>query len=131
MRVMADLSAEHTAKTIDEMETALGGGVVKARAELGVTSFGVQILRFPPNYSDYSEHDHSEDGQEEVYMALDGSGYIEVNGQRVDIVPDMCVRVGPHARRKIYSGPEGLRLIALGGIPGKAYEATPFGELSA
>lgn len=41
---MTDLSAGHTAKTIDEMETALGGGVVKARAELGVTSFGVQIL---------------------------------------------------------------------------------------
>jgi hypothetical protein len=61
----------------------------------------------------------------------DGSGYIEVNGQRVDIVPDMCIRVGPNARRKIYSGPQGLRIIALGGIPGRAYEATPFGELSA
>jgi hypothetical protein len=50
---------------------------------------------------------------------------------RVDIVPDMCIRVGPNARRKIYSGPQGLRIIALGGIPGRAYEATPFGELSA
>ncbi len=86
--------ADHTAKSIDDMEAGFGGGLVKARAELGVTSFGVQIVRLPPDFADYPEHDHAEDGQEEVYMALSGSGQIEVEGERIDLTPDMLVRVG-------------------------------------
>jgi mannose-6-phosphate isomerase-like protein (cupin superfamily) len=123
--------ADHTAKSIDDMEAAFGGSLVKARAELGVTSFGVQIVRLPPDYADYPEHDHAADGQEEVYMALSGSGQIEVEGERIDLTPDMLVRVGPDCKRKIFPGSEGLSLIAIGGVPGKAYEASGFSELSA
>jgi mannose-6-phosphate isomerase-like protein (cupin superfamily) len=123
--------SDHTAKRIDDMEAAFGGGLVKARAELGVTSFGVQIVRLPPDYSDYPEHDHASDGQEEVYLTLAGSGYIEVDGERVDLAPDVLVRVGPTAKRKVYPGSDGLRMIAIGGVPGKAYEPSSFTELSA
>jgi mannose-6-phosphate isomerase-like protein (cupin superfamily) len=123
--------ADHTAKKIDQMEAAHGGGLVKARAELGVTSFGVQIVRLPPDYADYPEHDHAADGQEEVYMALSGSGQIDVEGERIDLDPDVLVRVGPDCKRKIYPGPEGLSMIAIGGVPGKAYEVSAFSELSA
>jgi mannose-6-phosphate isomerase-like protein (cupin superfamily) len=123
--------ADHTAKSIDDMEAAFGGGLVKARAELGVTSFGVQIIRLPPDYADYPEHDHAGDGQEEVYMALSGSGQIDVEGERIDLTSDMLVRVGPDCKRKIYPGPEGLSMIAIGGVPGKAYEVSEFTELSA
>ncbi len=65
--------ADYTAKQIDEMEAAFGGGMKKARAELGVASFGMQVIDLPPNYSDYPEHDHASDGQEEVYSAMRGS----------------------------------------------------------
>jgi mannose-6-phosphate isomerase-like protein (cupin superfamily) len=123
--------ADHTAKSIDDMEAAFGGGLVKARAELGVTSFGVQIIRLPPDYADYPEHDHAGDGQEEVYMALSGSGQIDVEGERIDLTPDLLVRVGPDCKRKILPGSEGLSMIAIGGVPGKAYEASEFTELSA
>ena len=123
--------SDHTAKKIDEMEAAHGGGLVKARAELGVTSFGVQIVRLPPDYADYPEHDHAGDGQEEVYMALSGSGQIDVEGERIDLAPDVLVRVGPGTKRKVYPGPDGLSMIAIGGVPGKAYEASSFTELSA
>jgi mannose-6-phosphate isomerase-like protein (cupin superfamily) len=123
--------SDHTAKCIDDMESAFGGGLIKARAELGVTSFGVQIVRLPPDYADYPEHDHATEGQEEVYMTLAGSGYIEVDGERVELAPDVLVRVGPDAKRKIFPGSDGIRLIAIGGVPGKAYEASPFTELSA
>lgn len=123
--------SDYTAKRIDDMEAAFGGGLVKARAELGVTSFGVQVIRLPADYSDYPEHDHATDGQEEVYLALKGSGYIEIDGERIDLAPDMLVRVGPGTKRKIYSGPDGLQMIALGGVPGKAYEVAPFTELGA
>jgi mannose-6-phosphate isomerase-like protein (cupin superfamily) len=123
--------ADYTAKRIDDMEAAFGGGLVKARAELGVTSFGLQVVRLPADYKDYPEHDHAADGQEEVYLAISGSGYIDIEGERVDLTPDMLVRVAAGTKRKVYPGPEGLQMIALGGIPGKAYEAASFSELGA
>jgi len=121
--------ADYTAKRIDEMEAAFGGGMKKARAELGVESFGMQVIDLPPNYSDYPEHDHASDGQEEVYSAITGSGEIDVEGERIPLNPDVLVRVGPTTKRKIYAGPEGLRMLALGGTPGAIYEAAEFTEL--
>jgi hypothetical protein len=37
----------YTAKNVGEMEAGFGGGFVKARAELGVSSFGLQVIRMP------------------------------------------------------------------------------------
>ncbi len=122
--------ADYTTKQIDEMEAAFGGGLKKARAELGVESFGMQVIDLPPNYGDYPEHDHASDGQEEVYSVMRGSGEIDVEGERIALNPDILVRVGPATKRKIYAGTDGLRLLALGGTPGAAYEAAEFTELT-
>lgn len=123
--------ADYTAKNIDEMEAAFGGAMKKVRAELGVSSFGMQVIDLPPNYPDYPEHDHAESGQEEVFAVLRGSGHIDVEGERVDISPDVIVRIGAATRRKVFAGPEGLRMIALGATPGKPYEINPNTELTA
>jgi mannose-6-phosphate isomerase-like protein (cupin superfamily) len=121
---------DFTAKRIDEMEAAFGGGFVKVRAELGVTSFGVQVIQLPPDHSDYPLHDHVESGQEEVFLALSGSGWIEIDDERVDLEPNLLVRVGPEPKRKIFAGAEGLRVLALGAAPGRAYEINPMTELA-
>jgi mannose-6-phosphate isomerase-like protein (cupin superfamily) len=121
--------SDYTAKRIKDMEAVFGGGFVKARAELGVTSFGMQVIQMPANYEDYPLHDHAESGQEEVFLALKGSGWIEIEGERVDLEPDMLVRVGPEPKRKVFAGPEGLRMLALGGTPGSAYEVNPMTDL--
>lgn len=42
--------AEYAVKGIDEMEAAYLGGMKKARAELGVESFGMQVIDLPPNF---------------------------------------------------------------------------------
>jgi mannose-6-phosphate isomerase-like protein (cupin superfamily) len=123
--------SDFTVKRIDEMEAAFGGSFVKARAELGVSAFGIQIIQLPPDFSDYPEHDHVDDGQEEVYLALGGSGSIEIDGERVELGPDVFVRVGPKVRRKLYAGSDGLRVLALGGAPGEAYKIKSFSELGA
>jgi mannose-6-phosphate isomerase-like protein (cupin superfamily) len=120
---------DYTVKRIDEMEGAFGGGLKKARAELGVTSFGMQVVDMPPNYPDYPEHDHAEEAQEEVFAVLRGSGHMDVEGERVELTPEVIVRVGANAKRKIHPGPEGIRLIALGGTPGAAYQPREFTEL--
>src|SRR5450755_1545361 len=99
--------ADYTVKRIDEMETGFGGGFVKARAELGVTSFGMQVIQLPPNFTEYPEHDHAESGQEEAFLALGGSGWMDIEGDRVDLDGDTFVRVGPTTKRKLYSGPDG------------------------
>jgi hypothetical protein len=123
--------ADYTAKKLGEMEAGFGGGFVKARAELGVTAFGMQVIQLPPNFSDYPEHDHSDSGQEETFLAIGGSGWIEIEGERVDLDDATFVRVGPAARRKIYAGSDGLRVLALGGAPGEAYKVVPMTELGA
>ena len=72
--------ADYDVKRIDEMDAALGGAFKRARAELGVESFGMQVLDLPPNLDQYPEHDHAEVGQEEVFVVMRGSAEIEIDG---------------------------------------------------
>ena len=122
---------DYTAKKLGEMEAAYGGGFVKARAELGVTAFGFQVIQLPPNYEDYPAHDHAESGQEEVFLALGGSGWIDIEGERVELDGETFVRVGPEPKRKVHSGADGLRMLVIGGCPGEAYKISPGTELTA
>src|SRR5512133_1864807 len=123
-----------TAKRFDEMESALGGVFVRARAELGVSSFGMQVIELPPHFDEpYAEHAHegmppemdfANHGQEEVYVPLRGSGTLIAGDERWELAPGMAVRIGAARRRNVVTGPEGLQYLALGGNPGKPYEAT-------
>jgi mannose-6-phosphate isomerase-like protein (cupin superfamily) len=123
--------ADYAVKRIDEMDAAYLGAFKRARAELGVESFGMQVIDLPPNFDRYPEHDHSDSGQEEVFLALRGTGEIEIGGERVPLDADHIVRVGPTERRKVLSGPDGMRLLALGGTPGQVYEAPELSQLGA
>ncbi len=123
--------SSYSVKRIDEMETAYGGAMRLARAALGVTSFGMQVEEFPPNFDQHPEHSHSEDGQEEVYVVLRGSAEIEIEGKRIPLDSETMVRVGPGVSRRIFSGPEGVRILALGGVPGAIYEPPDFSKIEA
>jgi mannose-6-phosphate isomerase-like protein (cupin superfamily) len=123
---MSDVSA----KRYSEMEGAFGGGMRKVRAELGLRAFGVQSMHMPPNYDGYPMHDHASSGQEELYVTLSGSGTMEVEGgESIALDPEVAVRVGPAQRRKVIAGPEGIRLLVVGGTPGAVYEPWPATEL--
>ena len=119
----------YTVKKIDEMEAIYGGAFKRARAEMGVEAFGLAVMDLPPNLEQYPEHDHSEDGQEEVYVTLGGRGEIEIEGKRHPLEPETIVMVGPGVKRKIWTGDEPLRLLAIGGIPGKPYAAPEISQL--
>ena len=123
--------ADYTVKKVDEMDSAYRGAYKRVRAELGVESFGLSILDLPPNLEQFPEHDEKHTGQEEVYVTVRGSGWIEVEGERVDLDPETIIRVGPEARRKIYTGPEGMRILALGGVPGGVYDAPETSQIGA
>ena len=93
-----------------------------AGRDLGVTAWGMNIIDIEAGCSDYPEHDHTKDGQEEVYVVLKGSGTIECGGEKTALTEGMLVRVGPSTRRKIVPGPQGITLLALGATPGQAYK---------
>jgi mannose-6-phosphate isomerase-like protein (cupin superfamily) len=88
----------------------------------------MQVENFPPNFEHFPEHDHSGDGQEEVYTALSGSATLHVGGKEFKLEPGVFARVAPSATRKITTGAEPVRLLAIGGTPGAAYAAPPFTE---
>lgn len=109
-------------KTIDELESIHHGAVKLAGAELGIRSFGMQVLDFAAGFSDYPEHDHSEDGQEEVYVVLDGQADFVVDGDEVAVSPGQLLKVDAGTKRKLYPGSEGVRVLAIGCTPGESYE---------
>jgi mannose-6-phosphate isomerase-like protein (cupin superfamily) len=116
---------DYTAKRIDDMYATYRGAFKHARAELGVTSFGFQVIDLPPNSDAYPEHDHTHDDQEEVYIALSGSADMDIEGEHVRLGPDTMVRVGVGTKRKLTTSDEPLRVLIIGGVPGKAYEPQP------
>lgn len=122
---------DFTITPIDDMEAVVFGSFKRARASLGVESFGMQVIDLPPNATQYPNHDHVESGQEEVFVVLRGSGEIEVDGERLALDPDTMIRVGPEPKRKIWPGADGMRVLAIGGCPGHVYKAPELSKLGA
>jgi uncharacterized cupin superfamily protein len=120
--------ADVTVKELDDFEAVFGGGMRRVRAGLGVSSFGLQVIELPPNFEHYPEHDHSHDEQEEVYTVLEGRVKLQAGGEEYELEPGTFARVGPGEKRKLVSGDEGVRILALGGTPGSAYKAPEFSE---
>jgi mannose-6-phosphate isomerase-like protein (cupin superfamily) len=121
--------SNYEVKKIDEMEAVFRGAFKRARAELGVESFGMQVIDMPAEYGNYPEHDHTHDNQEEVFLAMRGSGEIEIEGERFPLDDNHIARVAPETKRKVWPGPDGIRLVVLGGIPGEAYVAPDLTKL--
>jgi mannose-6-phosphate isomerase-like protein (cupin superfamily) len=111
----------YSAKSIDELPTLWDGFAKLVRAGLDISAFGANIMDLPPDYSTKS-HDESESGQQELYVALGGSGSVDVEGGRLPLDVDHLVRVDPGTPRVLSSGPQGLRVLCIGGVPGGAYQ---------
>lgn len=133
---MSDITHKKVAD-IDAIDGVLEGITFhRAAAGLGVEAFGISISDIAAGTDTYPEHDHSEEGiggqmfakrpqqlgQEEVYVALKGSGTLEADGETYPLDADHIARVGPGVKRRIVPGPEGIRLLVVGGTPGAAYE---------
>ena len=116
--------ADVTVKQVEDMEAIFYGSFKRAGAALEVGSFGMNVIDFPPDAGEgvYPDHDHADVGEEEVYLAWRGSGILTVEGEEITLDQDTVVRVGPETKRKVRSGPDGLRLLVLGGVPGAVYD---------
>ena len=118
---MSDFTAKGCA--IDDLPSRWDGFARLVRAGLGISGFGANIMNLPPDYSTRS-HDESESGQEELYVALSGSGalLLDESGERMPLDAEHLAAVGPTVARTLTSGPEGLRVLIVGAPPGRGYE---------
>lgn len=117
--------SDYAIKSIDEMAAIHHGLVKLAGAELSIDAFGMQVLDLPAGFTEYPAHDHSADGQEEVYVLLQGSAELRIDDERVTAVAGQIVRVAPEATRSLMPGPEGARILAIGCTAGRRYERPP------
>src|SRR3954447_22981455 len=99
----------------------------RLRNDLGVESFGLNLLRLPPGArSRIHRHEH----QEEVYLVLEGTLTLLVENEPTEIPRGGLARVAPDVRRQLVNRhPAPLAIIAIGGATphegrdGRAYEA--------
>jgi uncharacterized cupin superfamily protein len=86
----------------------------RLRAELGITTFGLNLLRLRPGQRGrIHRHLH----QEEAYLVLDGTLTLELDGEAPrDLRRGDLARVAPEVRRRLWNrGDEPLFVLAIGG----------------
>jgi uncharacterized cupin superfamily protein len=83
------------------------------RRELGVTSFGMNLMTLAPRQRGRIHvHEH----QEEVYLVLEGELTIGIEGEEHTLPRGGVIRVGPSTRRQLLNrGTTTVTLLALGG----------------
>ena len=92
-------------------------GVFRGLSEpLGVGAFRVNRLELAAG-AEGPEHDHTGDGQEEVYAVVEGSGTLRVDGDEIRLRPGSFVFCSPDARRQMLAGDQGLAWIGIGAAP--------------
>lgn len=115
-----------TVKRVEDFEAIFGGGFRRARAGLGVSSFGLAVIDLPANFKRFPEHDQTHDDQEEVYTVISGRATLHVGGEEHLLEPGVFARVGAIERRKLTTGDEPARILAMGATPGKIYDPPEF-----
>jgi quercetin dioxygenase-like cupin family protein len=131
------VESRYTVAKLDELEPAprLAPGAeddgrqsFDVRRTLGIRGFGVRAFTGPKGGLVISEHDEmflGADGQEELYIVLNGAATFEIDGETVEAPEGSLVNVQPAAKRKATATEEGTTILVVGGTPGKAYEPQP------
>ena len=97
----------------DDVEGAHGGVFKALSAPLGVGNFKVNQLALPGG-AEGPEHDHTGDGQDEVYVVVGGSGTLVVDGDEIPLRVGHFVYCSPEARRQMKAGDDGLSWVGIG-----------------
>jgi hypothetical protein len=93
------------------------------RHHFGISSFGANVWTGrAAGDRILNEHDEADDGQEELYLVLDGRAAFELDGERLDAPAGTLVFARPGVKRTAFAEEPGTSILVLGGVPGKAYE---------
>ena len=91
------------------------------RHHFGIMSFGVNAWT-AANAGDRILNEHTEDEDEELYVVTEGRARFELDGEQVDAPAGTYVFVRPSVRRTAFAEEPGTTILAVGGVPGKAFE---------
>jgi quercetin dioxygenase-like cupin family protein len=127
LKVGAVKSAPYSVVDVADLEgEGPGGAVKKTRRALGARAFGFNYFTLPPGVRG-REHDHAEQGQEEVVFVVKGSGTLIVDGEEVELKPGRFVRLDPEAVRVPTAGDKGLEFVTFGAPLRGDYEPPSWG----
>lgn len=86
----------------DEVDP-VSDGLHFLRDPLECEQLGISVLECPPGWTGM-EHDHAADGQEEVYLLVEGEATVIVEGEEVNLDAGEALRLDPGATRQIENG---------------------------
>jgi quercetin dioxygenase-like cupin family protein len=80
--------------------------------ELGINAFGLYQVELPGG-AETVQHDHRDDGAEDAYAVLRGSGTVVVDGEEVAVAPGDFIAVTPNSTRYVRADDCGMVFIAM------------------
>lgn len=92
-----------------------------ASDDLQSEQLGLSYQRLAPGARQPFSHRHAHD--EELYVVLSGTGWVQLEGDVVALLPMDALRVAPSTVRSFAAGPTGMELLAFG--PFGAGDAEP------
>ncbi len=112
--------ANHTVVNLAEVENqAARFGMAEdqlqlrmARVPIEAQNSGLSLVRLGPGFRSPLGHSHNK--QEEIYVCVEGSVRMNVDGEIVEMAPLTAVRVSPEGMRAYEGGPSGGTLIVIG-----------------
>ena len=130
--------SEHAIEQLDGIDEATDGSCPwrPVRHHFGISSFGVatwtgrdagdriidetDALQREPGH--LRAEDVKDDAQEELYFVHRGHARFELDGDQVDAPAGTFVFVPPGVQRTAFAEESGTTIVAVGGVPGKAYQ---------
>lgn len=91
---------------------AKGGALHFLRDELETENLGITVIDAEEGWEGL-EHDHAEDGHEEVYLLVEGEVTAEINGEEVSLEEGDAIRVPGESERKL-EAEEDSKIVAVG-----------------
>ena len=91
----------HTKVNYEETETTHGMNFL--REPLDCEGHGVTVVDAEPGWEGL-EHEHGDEGHEEVYLLVEGEATITVEGEDLSLESGDAVRVSPDATRQVTNG---------------------------
>jgi len=90
------------------------GGMWFLKDALDTDNLGFTVLELGPGQHGM-EHDHAEDGQEEVYFVVEGEAEVSLDDGTVSLEADQALRLDPEETRQLRNpGDSPVRLVLVG-----------------
>jgi mannose-6-phosphate isomerase-like protein (cupin superfamily) len=83
-----------------------------ARAPLDLENSGVSFFRLEPNFRVPFGHTHNK--QEEIYIVVEGSARLKLDGEILELKPWDAVRISKETMRNLEGGPDGAQILLFG-----------------